>query len=351
MYRTLIRCKLDYGSIVYNSAQKSTLKQLDIIHNAALRIALGAFCTSPIDSLNCESGEPSLADRRKYLTLSYASKISAYPNNPVHRHVFAKRFQETFNHRKQISLPFYERVNRILGELNLTLPETINPTEIITPPPWTIHIPSTILDLSHLKKSENHPLLLKKLFLETIKKFEKFQCIYTNASHSESGVGAAYTTIESFAKFQLPPFTTIFTAELIAICEALRHLNTKPTSNWIIVSDSLSAIQSLSQLYPTHPSLIEIKSELQISQKKNSNVQFLWCPSHIGIEGNEKADRLAREAASGDGSTYQITKSIHQDIKPALKKNLTLHWQQKWDTSNSKLFRVKPFVSPWKIIP
>ena len=57
LYRKLIRSKLDYGSIVYGSARKSYLQMLDTIHHQGLRLALGAFRTSPGDSLYVEAGE------------------------------------------------------------------------------------------------------------------------------------------------------------------------------------------------------------------------------------------------------------------------------------------------------
>ena len=55
LYRSLIRSKLDYGSILYGSARKSYLQMLDTVHNQGLRLALGAFRTSPVSSLNVES--------------------------------------------------------------------------------------------------------------------------------------------------------------------------------------------------------------------------------------------------------------------------------------------------------
>ena len=45
LYRSLIRSKLDYGSIVYGSARKSYLAMLDPTHHQGLRLALGAFFT------------------------------------------------------------------------------------------------------------------------------------------------------------------------------------------------------------------------------------------------------------------------------------------------------------------
>ena len=51
---SLVHSKLDYGCIVYGSARRSILKQLDPIHYQGLRIALGAFRTSPAQSV-CRS--------------------------------------------------------------------------------------------------------------------------------------------------------------------------------------------------------------------------------------------------------------------------------------------------------
>lgn len=49
-YKAIIRSKIDYGAIIYNSA-KSCIKKLDIIHNQALRICTGCFRTTPIGSI------------------------------------------------------------------------------------------------------------------------------------------------------------------------------------------------------------------------------------------------------------------------------------------------------------
>ena len=50
-YRALVRSKLDYGCVVYGAASKRILQKLDPIHHQGLRIALGAFRTSPVSSL------------------------------------------------------------------------------------------------------------------------------------------------------------------------------------------------------------------------------------------------------------------------------------------------------------
>ena len=90
LYRSLVRSKLDYGSIIYGSARKSYLKCLDTIHHQGLRLALGAFRTSPIESLYAESNEPSLYTRREKLSLQYITKLAANPKNPAHNCVLTR---------------------------------------------------------------------------------------------------------------------------------------------------------------------------------------------------------------------------------------------------------------------
>ena len=82
--RSLIRSKLDYGPIVYGSARPSYISSLDTVHHQGLRLALGAFRTSHVQSLYVEAEEPSLYLRREKLALQYAIRIAANPSNPVH---------------------------------------------------------------------------------------------------------------------------------------------------------------------------------------------------------------------------------------------------------------------------
>ena len=68
LYRSLIRSKLDYGCIVYGSARKSYLRMLDPIHNQGLRLCLGAFRTSPVESLYVDAiyQQPFMEIRDRY---------------------------------------------------------------------------------------------------------------------------------------------------------------------------------------------------------------------------------------------------------------------------------------------
>ena len=88
LYRAFVRSKLDYGSIVYGSSRKSYIEMLDTVHHQGIRLSLGAFRTSPVESLYVEANEESLYRRRERLSLQYSIKLSSTPNNPTFDTVF-----------------------------------------------------------------------------------------------------------------------------------------------------------------------------------------------------------------------------------------------------------------------
>ena len=71
LYRAIVRSKLDYGFIVYGTASSINLRQLNNIHNSGLRLALGAFYTSPVSSVYTEANEAPLEERLLKLSMHY----------------------------------------------------------------------------------------------------------------------------------------------------------------------------------------------------------------------------------------------------------------------------------------
>ncbi len=62
LYRALIRSALDYGSEVYGSAAPSTLRPINNIHHAGIRLSTVAYRTSRIECILADAGEPSLKE-------------------------------------------------------------------------------------------------------------------------------------------------------------------------------------------------------------------------------------------------------------------------------------------------
>ena len=92
---------------------------LDPIQNQALRLCLGAFRTSPIESLQVEANEPPLATRRNKLALQCATKIKSNLNNPTYDCIFNPHYRAIFENRSNTIPPLSIRTENILTEINL----------------------------------------------------------------------------------------------------------------------------------------------------------------------------------------------------------------------------------------
>src|SRR6266576_6870935 len=96
LYTALVLSKLDYGSIIYNSAKPNLLKKLDTIQHTGLRLISGAMYTSPISSLHAETCILPLQYRRKILSLTYYSKLSLKTLNPAYKRTINPFFTDLY---------------------------------------------------------------------------------------------------------------------------------------------------------------------------------------------------------------------------------------------------------------
>ncbi|GBN80568.1 hypothetical protein AVEN_131154-1 [Araneus ventricosus] len=98
--------------------------------------------------------------------------------------------------------------------------------------------------------------MIKALFEETIsEEFQDYFIIATDASKSQFYTSTAGTSnLRSFS-FRIHPINSIFTAEALAICQAIDDLSV-PDSNLLILTDSFSVLQALKNLTIKSPKVI-----------------------------------------------------------------------------------------------
>ena len=122
--------------------------------------------------------------------------------------------------------------------------------------------------------------------------------MFTDGSKSDTGVGFGVVFPTFGRGCSLPVVPSFFTAQLSAIILALQIILTFPV-NFTIFRDSRNALSPLNSYAPSGNPLILFALELlYLLYKRGYCVEFCWVPGHVGVPGNERADRLAREAAN-----------------------------------------------------
>ena len=305
-YRTLLRSQLDYGIFVYRSARKYYLKQLDPIHHGSLRPGLGAFRTSPIDSLYAEAHEAPLQIRSEKLALQYYTKQKSSPSNPAYDCTFDSKYRQYFDKKEKSIRPFSLRMELILKES--TIPQN-NIHKSILPqiPPWIIKNPRVNLQLNQIHKTKTHPFTYQEKHQNILQQHPDYLCIYTDGFKDNNKTASAAVLNRIIKTKALPMESSIFTALLSTLSRK------KSTKKFIIFSDSLSVLLSLNSEKLEHPLIIKLLCRLHSTS--NKEIVFCWIPSHIGVRGNHRADAAAKSALDLTPDKYNIP---YTDLKPKI---------------------------------
>ena len=328
---------------MYGSARKSYLKPLDSIHHQGLRLALGAFRTTPIESLYVEANESSLAHRRMQLALQFTFKVKANPSNPVSESIFEPKYIPLFLSKPNSIPTFGIRINSLLEQSNLDPHVSVFQTQI---PLWTLSSPDVNLSLQHNVKADTDPLVYHTLFTNILLDHINFSTIFTDGSKSSEGVGCAFIHGNTSSSLHLPTIASIFSAETVAILKALEYIESCSLKKSLIFSDSLSVLQSLKQMNFKNPLILQTLLKLD-SLSLEYDIKLIWIPGHIGLSGNEKADRAAKSALDLPLTDFDLPFS---DYKPLAASYICTKWQESWDQAiHNKLHTIKPKIGMTKL--
>ncbi|GBN63193.1 putative RNA-directed DNA polymerase from transposon X-element [Araneus ventricosus] len=297
IYRALIRSKLDYGSAIYGSPSKSTLRPLDTIHNQVLRLSLGAFRTSPILSLYILCNEPSLELRRERLAINLFFKIKSDDSHPSHYNVINPKYGTLFSFRPSFTPTFGFRIGKIFRSINTVDFPVLNKSDEF--PPWKDASLNFIDVFEKCHNSTTHNLVYQSIFYDHRQQFSIYEPIFTDGSKADNLVGTTVVIRNSIVSGRLHEFCSVFTSEIYAIYSALVKIADGDYEKIIIYSDSRSAIEALRSVSPlSHPIVLKCVEFYLYLTGKGLNILFCWIPGHSVIIGNEMADKAARRPAT-----------------------------------------------------
>ena len=151
---------------------------------------------------------------------------------------------------------------------------------------------------------------------------------YWSKSSRASYAFTAFHNHEWHDAFGWCPARSSFDAELAAFEEALQWSITQNLQDPIFFIDNKSVLTSFLDLDAHSSQLASIRINLILHEflsTTTSTLSFAYCPSHVGVEGNERADRLTKKgAAIGPTSPLKILRS---NFLQEFKRDMTRHWR------------------------
>ena len=132
----MILPKLEYGCLAYETAANTTLEKLNPTHHHGLRLCLGAFHTTPKESLYAESNIHSLSYRRKILGIKYYARTLTIDRNDTITNLQDKRRDRMFQNSKRFETTAI-KIKNDMAELKIKFPPILQQTVSKTPP-WII---------------------------------------------------------------------------------------------------------------------------------------------------------------------------------------------------------------------
>ena len=343
LHQTLILSKLDYGSHLYASASRSRLAKLDPIHNSGLRLATGAFKSSPVKSLYVDTALCSLGYRRAECSLNYYSRILRIPSK-LSRLVTNATIPVRMGPRK--FYPFAVRLKVYLEYYSIP-PLQVFVHSTYSHPQWDLERANCCKEMLAINKDQFSPGSIKQLFLEHQESHEGSIPIYTDGSKSNMGVGYAVVMPDRVIHKRLPSYSSVYSAELMAISVALTKIPRQRNLSYTIYSDSQSAIRSIDAFNSAHPCIIEIQEKVHALAQQYITINMCWVPAHVGVEGNEAADKAAKAATLN--VHLMAGRTFYKDTKSLFQTAIKRKWNQEWEVvPNNHLRNIKKSIDPWK---
>ena len=303
VYSACVQSGLDYGAILTPLMCKTSITKLQRVQNQGMRLILGAPKWTCTTSMSQELTMLPVRVRSEIAVAKLVDKIKFMPSHPLH--VSCAR-PAIINKERSKWLIRCRDIHRKLA------PRADDRTVEIFQDraPWETS--SIIYNVNHtITKTTSTPEELRTAAMHEMQNLPIGTHYYTDGSKSDSRAAAAYVVNNSAVNFRLNNDATITQAELMAILGALDHAvinHVRP----IIHTDSLTAIQILMNNKESERFLCNCI--LSAAKYIESIPVINWIPSHVGIEGNERADTHAKEGLQREIVDYRV-KCSHLKVR------------------------------------
>ncbi|KAL0852476.1 hypothetical protein ABMA28_000643 [Loxostege sticticalis] len=165
--------------------------------------------------------------------------------------------------------------------------------------------------------------------------------VFTDGSKIQGKVGAALsiwrdgveTTVK---KLKLEKYCTVFQAELLALARATRIIKeTRSGGVFNIFSDSRSSLEAISRCDSLHPLVVETRKNILEATNKGITINLFWIKAHAGMQGNERADELAKAAALGLKTKPDYDGCPVSFVKRSIREDTVDEWESRYQREHT----------------
>uniref|UniRef100_A0A8H7K2N2 RNase H type-1 domain-containing protein n=1 Tax=Bionectria ochroleuca TaxID=29856 RepID=A0A8H7K2N2_BIOOC len=338
VYRAMIVPQMLYGCSAWHTPgngrinrSSELVKAVRRIQRRAAQIITGAFRTTAGDAVDVEACLLPVQQQLEKTALEAAMRVRT---TPMYNDMAAEaNCSDTEKSPLDHLLGILQRKHGVqLNRLEKRQPHIVPPWWT---PPFTCIAPSAELAIKDHDEVETGSI-----------------CIFTDGSGIDGHVGAAAVTLRSRQMSGISTrrtqymgsarASTVYAAELKGLVLALH----------IVLDAAIQAIRD-----PKAPSgqyiLAEFVQCLDELRSKGWAIQFRWIPAHVGVPGNEAADKAAKKAAqpptdAPGPDSPQTSQTLVATTKTAIRKAMKTEWSAAWETAKHGRELFKLGVKPGK---
>ena len=304
LYVSMIRSVIDYSASSLLPLLPGDIRKLESIQLRAARAILRApMCTNQ-HLLRTELGLIPIEQRLTEVAATQLMRTLTSEGDStlthLSEHVFSKHKRKWLRGVKTL-------VGKSIMDKYLQATGQYRVREV---PPWDFPKVSISWSKGTDKKSNRLPEEMRQEYLQRVEDSGGGIIVYSDGSVLQDGrCGAGFCGYiggwEVFGdSIRVSNDCSTTVTEICGMLAAIKY-GEKYSQDMTVVCDSSAALHSLTTKKPMAQEYItKILSIISRMNQKGLSVQFVWAPSHIGILGNERADKLASIGAKKDRIDY-----------------------------------------------
>jgi ribonuclease HI len=335
LYKSVVISTITFGVPIWYTGirQKILVDKLEKAQNNMLWQICGAFRTSPIAVLQTIASIPPLSLQLAHLRHGMATCLLKLQHNSTLLTRLSPAWRDGAPPQNNTPLDTIERHRRKFGKTNLDrISELAEPqSERIMPfvaSPWWVRLiaherfhfdlPSISRSTSNKKEKKKNE---KECILEVIWKLQAMPDtirVFTNGSLSEGkwicagvGVSAWVNNARAFehsvtSRCEATSYNAKMYVLIHGLSAAIQYASWHNLTHIVILSDCSAALQAILDYTPKPAQYLSIffsKKVLSFLENPAYRISLYWTPSHCGIDGNKRADELAKKATQPNCTT------------------------------------------------